>query len=167
MQKSWREDQDKLTFIICLPRENGRKMGVHGGMEDSPERMVGDINLFLSEDEDNEGQYVGEVEIMIAEKNARGNGLGKRAGLLFLGYVLRHKAEIAPGGRLAYLRVKINEGNDKSLALFQKLRFQKVGEKVNYFGEWELRAQVDDEYVRWVEAEIGNWTIDEYVYSAS
>jgi L-amino acid N-acyltransferase YncA len=37
------------------------------------------------------------------------------------------------------LRVKIGQGNLKSLALFESLGFRKTTGEVNYFGEWELR----------------------------
>lgn len=55
MQRSWRNDHDKLTFIACLPISDGvREVG--GGEHDNPERMIGDVNLFLSKaDEDEEG----------------------------------------------------------------------------------------------------------------
>lgn len=55
MQQSWRNDHDKLTFIACLPITDNVKEVVGGG-HDGPERMVGDVNLFLSRaDEDEEG----------------------------------------------------------------------------------------------------------------
>lgn len=69
MQQSWRQDNDKLTFIACLPpavtsanptssddnscRDRGqgqsRDQGsVKARQDDTPERMIGDINLFLT-----------------------------------------------------------------------------------------------------------------------
>jgi hypothetical protein len=55
MQQSWRNDHDKLTFIACLPLSDDAEKVV-GGEYDSPDRMIGDVNLFLSRaDEDAEG----------------------------------------------------------------------------------------------------------------
>ena len=82
MQKSWRNDHDKLTFIVCLPLSNEDLERAHetsmrlrrcdmmsilqGGEHDSPEKMVGDVNLFLSRDEDDEAGIIGEyVHLLI------------------------------------------------------------------------------------------------------
>ena len=55
MQQSWRNDHDKLTFIACLPISgDGRE--VLSKEPDAQDRMIGDVNLFLSRaDEDEEG----------------------------------------------------------------------------------------------------------------
>lgn len=74
MQKSWRQDADKLTFIICRPlngkgvvplkpdgggatvsEEEEEGYCVRGGSEhDDETAMVGDINLFVSSVDDEE-----------------------------------------------------------------------------------------------------------------
>jgi hypothetical protein len=55
MQQSWRLDHDKLTFIACIPSADEAEKVV-SGREDAPNRMIGDVNLFLSPaDEDPEG----------------------------------------------------------------------------------------------------------------
>lgn len=80
MQRSWREDGDKLTFIVCLPpsdtkraaasvsgdderdgdvkREERAAVAVKGGCGESrwdgDQMMIGDVNLFLSEVGDDE-----------------------------------------------------------------------------------------------------------------
>lgn len=60
MQQSWRDDHDKLTFIACLPSSDDEELVA--GICDAPDRMVGDVNLFLSPaDEDPEG-CIGELE---------------------------------------------------------------------------------------------------------
>ncbi|KAL4929945.1 uncharacterized protein BDV17DRAFT_260437, partial [Aspergillus undulatus] len=162
MQQSWRNDADKLTFIVCQPiPSNYRALA---NEDDSPERMIGDINLFLrvgDEDEDEKPQVIGEIELMIAEKKNQGKGYGKAALSSFLRYVLSYEADILgeyiagdeeakrafPDGaagkllKFGVLSVKIGQANERSLGLFESLGFQRVGESPNYFGEWELRVQ--------------------------
>src|ERR1700760_141133 len=100
MQRSWRNDKDKLTFIVCLgdqARDGSAHIdSVQAQVDDSPSRMAGDVNLFLVNDDETEQiedsgnedgvepDVVGEVEIMIAETSARGKGLGLSVLLLFL-----------------------------------------------------------------------------------
>lgn len=48
--------------------------------------MVGDVNLFFNDDED---EHAAEVEIMIADLKARGKGIGREATLLMLAYGIR------------------------------------------------------------------------------
>ncbi|KMK54541.1 DNA polymerase delta subunit 2 [Aspergillus fumigatus Z5] len=121
MQRSWRQDADKLTFIICLPVPRPRSEHQHqterqeqqlpgSGLrlqdgDDAPGQMLGDINLFLrvededeDEDENKKGpscpQIIGEVELMIAEKASQRRGYGRAALLAFLRYVLEHEVDI-------------------------------------------------------------------------
>ncbi|KAF1987709.1 hypothetical protein K402DRAFT_411964 [Aulographum hederae CBS 113979] len=58
MQRSWREDTDKLTFIACLPPAFAPNASLKAQEHDGPDRMIGDVNLFLRdyEDEDEEGE---------------------------------------------------------------------------------------------------------------
>ncbi|XP_074463846.1 alpha/beta-tubulin-N-acetyltransferase 9 isoform X2 [Larus michahellis] len=77
MQRSWRDDADKCTFIV-LDRE--RWSGQARAEEDC---MVGDVNLFLTDAED---PTLGEIEIMIAEPSYRGRGFGKEATLMMMSY---------------------------------------------------------------------------------
>lgn len=181
MQKSWREDGDKLTFIACLNSceakdvENGErgkvcigekekeKEVVQGGIDDSDDRMIGDVNLFLSEDdeEDDDNQshanekegkkVIGEIEIMIATPEARGKGYGKAILLTFLWYIITNTSTILleysrkGNASLKFLRVKIDAENEKSINLFEKVGFTKTSPKPNYFNEIELRLSPADE----------------------
>lgn len=46
--------------------------------------MIGDTNIFFHKNDD--GHLVGETEIMVAEKTARGGGRGWEAMLLMINY---------------------------------------------------------------------------------
>lgn len=137
MQRSWRLDSDKLTFIICRPRdettssttsltttpgsssssgdrekenqqEKEEKDQITATKDDSPDRMIGDINLFLFPLDSSSSpspspsppsseaippppqKILGEIEIMIADKSSQRKGHGKTSLLIFLDYILEH-----------------------------------------------------------------------------
>lgn len=140
MQRSWRLDFDKLTFIICQPRdetsstttpgssssssspdreketqqEKDQKNQITATKDDSPDRMIGDINLFLFPLDSSPSsspspsppsseaippppppppppqKILGEIEIMIADKSSQRKGHGKTSLLIFLDYILEH-----------------------------------------------------------------------------
>lgn len=59
MQRSWRKDHDKLTFIVCeplSPKEVAELGEIQGGVQDGSKRMIGDVNLYLSVDSTNDGE---------------------------------------------------------------------------------------------------------------
>ncbi|KXJ93294.1 GNAT domain-domain-containing protein [Microdochium bolleyi] len=122
-QVSWRTSGDKLTFILCLTENknepssspsSSRLMGtaqagvVRAGQADAPERMIGDINLFLTpwdevdtSDDDGGGGATGdvshvngEIDIMIASPAHRRLGLGSEAVTALLRYIAQHAREI-------------------------------------------------------------------------
>ena len=130
MQQSWRQDPDKLTFITCLPVSASsddettpppptpvKVKIITPEEDDTPEKMLGDINLFLRIDEGEEPeseqqqqqtgggdaetanaapdpQIIGEIELMVAEKTNHRRGYGRAALLCFLRYIVEHEAEI-------------------------------------------------------------------------
>lgn len=124
-------------------------------------------NLFLfPSDDDDEGQdqsdkkqqdartpVIGELEIMVARPEARGQGLAQEALQAFMWYIstslpaiLKEYTPHQDQGKesaLSYLRVKIDQENKRSLSLFGKLGF-KHSSGPNYFGELELRASISD-----------------------
>lgn len=144
------------------------------GKQDGPDAMIGDINLFLYVDEEEEGDeqavqrsniqndtqsLIGEIEIMIAKKTLHGKGFGKTILLTFLWYIITYLDKITneyhashggdnAGSQLKYLRVKIDAGNTRSIKLFESVGFRKVGEEPNYFGELELRWSVSPDIIK-------------------
>jgi RimJ/RimL family protein N-acetyltransferase len=167
MQQSWRLDGDKLTFIACLlAPSHPKEVEVVGGKDDADENMIGDVNLFLFEDDEDDEDIesveknakgvnvIGELEIMIARTDLQGNGYGTAVLSSFTWYILSELSPILseftaslpakPTGTpsLKYLRVKIDAENERSIKLFEKVGFMKVSEKPNYFGELELRLDV-------------------------
>ncbi|KAI0533459.1 acetyltransferase domain-containing protein [Xylaria digitata] len=156
-QQSWRTAHDKLTFIVCLPTtdtNSGATSPIHAGADDAPPRMAGDVNLFLTSDDINDGDddgddiskaencICGEIDIMIAAPEHRRRGLGGAAVRAFLRFLAGHHdavmAEYARGAdcgaRLTKLVAKINGGNAGSIRLFENLGFRRDGEP-NYFNE--------------------------------
>ena len=57
MQESWREDEDKLTFIVLSAKD------IEDGHNEI-DAMIGDVNLFLNDPEDD---CCGEVNILPSE----------------------------------------------------------------------------------------------------
>ncbi|KAL6830995.1 tRNA synthetases class I (M) domain-containing protein [Trichoderma sp. SZMC 28015] len=176
-QESWRTSHDKLTFIVCEPlsraasNENDEARQIKAQVDDSPDKMKGDINFFLylaDEDDDDEVvepreastiRLTGEVDVMIANTQHRGKGVGEAAVRSILAYIRRNLPEIlkeyAQGEKLNVEKVqlvglmaKIKQENTGSRALFKKLGFKQEGE-ANYFGEvkmvmsWEASGSGD------------------------
>ena len=118
MQEKWQQDDDKLTFIVL-------RKDLYESTEGNREQreinaMIGDVNCFLI-DEDNEDsndqQKQGELEVMIVDKANRGSGYGSEAVFLMLNYCYRNLTN------LNRFLVKIGEENTSSRRMFEKLGF--------------------------------------------
>ncbi|KAM3434123.1 hypothetical protein MY4824_005582 [Beauveria thailandica] len=148
-QQSWRTSANKLTFIVCEPIA-ATETTITAQKQDANPYMIGDVNFFLYPDDGDENEtatgdaLVGEVDVMIAAKDRRGQGYGEAAVRALLVYIQANLdailAEYAQGGPRSSLRelmVKIRQGNKASRALFEKLGFVQMGH-VNYFGEVKM-----------------------------
>jgi RimJ/RimL family protein N-acetyltransferase len=159
MQLSWRTDADKLTFIVCRPLSTASTTEEEPSQHqlqaesDAPKSMIGDINLFLRIDDGEHGnsppKVIGEIELMIAEKNNQRRGYGRAALLMFMQYIVQYQGAIleefvgaASTLEFESLSVKIGEENLRSLALFESLDFKKIESEPNFFGEFELRRSL-------------------------
>ncbi|XP_028691328.2 alpha/beta-tubulin-N-acetyltransferase 9 isoform X4 [Macaca mulatta] len=134
MQRSWREDADKCTFIV-LDAEKWQAQP--GATEESC--MVGDVNLFLTDLED---PTLGEIEVMIAEPSCRGKGLGTEAVLAMLSYGMTTLG-------LTKFEAKIGQENEPSIRMFQKLHFEQVAAS-SVFQEVTLRLTVSESEHQWL-----------------
>jgi hypothetical protein len=137
MCSDWRTDPSKHTFIIYEGDTAPEEARGAGFVEGGRGRMVGDVNLFLSLDEevDDHGNVVvsrlqGELEIMVAEKRARRKGMAEKAIRCMIGY--------AGEAGVERLFVKIGDGNDASRELFEKKLGFQVVRYVECFKETEL-----------------------------
>ncbi|KAH8356113.1 hypothetical protein KR200_012194 [Drosophila serrata] len=141
MQRSWREDSDKLTFIIL-------DATIYAQNQDEIAAMVGDTNLFLHPDPDDSDQQVAEAEIMIAEPAARGKGYGREAMLLMLKY-----AQSQDQLKLAKFQVKIDMENSISLHLFKTFQFVETC-RVEIFHEITLERTITPEWISWLDQQV-------------
>jgi RimJ/RimL family protein N-acetyltransferase len=134
-QESWRTDETKLTFLI-----------VDNTLPGKP--LCGDINCFFSDFEkdqfiDDEVESntqstgcMGEINLMIAEKQSRRKGIAQEALRLFIDYM---KAQI-PNFRA--LIAKIQTRNDPSIKLFEKMGFVEF-KRVECFQEIHYVLKID------------------------
>ncbi|KAK1222398.1 hypothetical protein PQX77_014731 [Marasmius sp. AFHP31] len=121
MQRKWREDEDKLTFIILAKTSDVQSASGQVSHED-PQilnlPMVGDVNLFLSgdlstmtaesrDDIDEADEFTAEAEIMIAESAYRKRGMAREALQLMFRYATargpEHFSDSPPTEQLSLL----------------------------------------------------------------
>lgn len=104
-QQSWWIDPSKYTFIILSAQ--------HSDPAHPEQSMIGDINLFLL------GDGVGEISVMIAEKDYRGRGLA--------GECVRHMLQLAQQHlHISSFIAKIQADNAPSIRLFSTLGFTEL-----------------------------------------
>lgn len=142
MQKSWREDDDKCTFLIL-------EKSVYEKTCDEIEALIGDTNIFLLEaddDEDGVDLKTGEIEIMIAEQPARGKRYGWESTLLMLAFGAKKL-------NLRRYRAITKDSNAKAIGMFTKMGFKEV-KRVPVFQEVTFEKLVDDTWLEWIEREV-------------
>ncbi|XP_037611706.1 N-acetyltransferase 9 [Sebastes umbrosus] len=127
MQKSWREDDDKCTFIIL-----DKQRWADGSVEEE-QCMVGDVNLFLTDPSD---PSLAELEVMIAEPSHRGKGIGKEVTRMMMSYGVTKLG-------VKQFETKIGLDNKASIAMFKKLHFKEVS-VCKVFKEVTLEMTVDE-----------------------
>lgn len=132
--------------------------------------MIGDINLFIYQDDASDEEETGstkskialrgEIDVMIAQRGHQRQGYGGASVRGLLTYLRRNMTHILKeytaglgieeDVEMVGLMVKIKEGNTGSRRLFEKLGFEQSG-NVNYFGEvmlvleWEEVEKLADE----------------------
>ncbi|XP_015109799.1 uncharacterized protein LOC107036373 [Diachasma alloeum] len=132
MQKSWGEDENKCTFIV-LDAE------IYSKTNDEIVSMIGDTNLYFNDPDD---IHASECEIMVAEETARGRKMGWEAIIL----MLRYGVEVL---KVSKYSAKIKMDNEKSIRMFQKLKFTEAS-RSEVFQEITLLRKVNEEWSEWL-----------------
>ncbi|KAG7390167.1 N-acetyltransferase 9 [Phytophthora pseudosyringae] len=141
MQKSWREDAEKCTFIVLAAAEGDGKPGASYVDESAIGRMAGDVNLFFNDYDD---PHACEMEIMIAQDKYRRKGFAEEAVKLMMAYAT---------SKLNVTRFicKIIETNNASIQLFEKLGYVKYN-YVAAFKQVEMELVTKDKHAELVDA---------------
>lgn len=111
--------------------------------------MIGDVNIFITDKDDS----IGEIEIMVAEKAARGKKLGWEAVILMLIYGISYI-------HLKIIEAKISITNNKSIKLFNKLGFLEKS-RSEIFNEITLEKIVTEDWLNWLENQV-KWELKTY-----
>jgi RimJ/RimL family protein N-acetyltransferase len=148
MQQSWRDSDDKCTFIIL--HKSTFETADHDDGE--VKAMIGDTNIFIrTEDE----ALIGEAEIMIAETSFRGQKLGWESMNLMLLYGIEKL-------KIKQFEAKIKLDNSPSIAMFQKFQFNEES-RSEVFQEMTLTVQVTDEWITFLQNQVKNQrSLDDY-----
>jgi RimJ/RimL family protein N-acetyltransferase len=136
MQKSWRDDSTKCTFIVLARDEIVGNLPENGGVDNTFIRgnmhaMAGDVNLFISEIEVDDYEDIcdntpsseklvqkqAELDVMIAETRHLRKGIGREASGLMMLYAAKYLS-------IDRFFCKIKENNTASLSLFRSFGFQ-------------------------------------------
>ncbi|XP_047542326.1 alpha/beta-tubulin-N-acetyltransferase 9 isoform X2 [Vanessa atalanta] len=140
MQKSWREDEDKCTFIIL-------DKSIYESKNDEITSMIGDTNIFMT-DKDNS---IGEIEIMIAEKSALGKRFGWESVIIMMLYGIKFV-------NIKIFEAKISYSNVVSINMFKKLGFVEKS-RSDMFEEITFHKIVTEDWVEWLDQQI-RWEIE-------
>ncbi|KAF7668163.1 hypothetical protein LDENG_00027250 [Lucifuga dentata] len=127
MQRSWREDDDKCTFII-LDKQRWADPRVQ-----KEQCMMGDVNIFLTDPTD---PSLAELEVMIAEPSYRGKGIGKEVVHMMMCYGVTKLG-------IQKFQAKIGLDNQVSISMFKKLHFHELS-VCHVFKEVTLEMRVDE-----------------------
>ncbi|KAM4524105.1 alpha/beta-tubulin-N-acetyltransferase 9 isoform 1-T1 [Odontesthes bonariensis] len=150
MQRSWREDNDKCTFIIL------DKQRWADASNEEEQCMVGDVNIFLTDPTD---PSLAELEIMIAEPSHRGKGIGKQVTRMMMCYGVTKLG-------VRKFQAKIGVDNQLSVAMFKKLHFQEVS-VCKVFKEVTLELTVDESSLRKLQDDVAHMKERDYRQSRS
>ena len=145
MQKTWRDSDDKCTFIILHKETFFRE-------NDENKAMIGDTNIFLRREDSEE--LIGEAEIMIAEKGFRGQKLGWEAMHLMLMYGVQEL-------KIEAFEAKIKTHNKPSIAMFEKMKFVETS-RSDIFQEVTLTKRVDLDWTKYLLNECNGHKIEQY-----
>lgn len=117
--------------------------------------LIGDTNLFILQEEDNEAtnRRTAETEIMIAEPSARGQGHGLESMLLMIEYGIRFL-------NCTRFIAKIGCANTKSIEMFKKMQFIETS-RAEVFQEITFERLCDEVWLSWLRSNI-EYTIESY-----
>ena len=127
MQRKWVNDTNKCTFIVLDKQK-------FEATNDEVNSMIGDTNVYFSNEND---LSVGEIELMIAEKNERGKGKGKEV----LALMMRFAHDVI-GVKIFEAKIKMD--NASSLRLFASFHFVET-EKSPIFNEITMTFNTNNE----------------------
>ncbi|ETN63213.1 embryo brain specific protein [Anopheles darlingi] len=151
MQKSWREDEDKCTFLV-LDRQEFERTG------DEIAALIGDTNIFLqlppSDGTNGNALVVGEIEIMIAEPTARGKRCGWEATLLMLRFGVEYL-------RVAKFLAITKDTNQPAMRMFERMQFNETVRSA-VFHEVTFERSVDQKWIDWMNSEVGSYAVVPY-----
>ena len=144
MQLNWLNDEDKLTFLV-LSKELYDNCNHLNAIDKEITSMVGDVNIFLSTDDEKETDLktVAELEIMIVDKQYRGKGFGIESIYLMMNYALQFLASPL----VEKFIVRIDETNLASIKMFEKIGFLKC----NYsavFKQVTLKLDINENFYK-------------------
>ncbi|KAJ2763122.1 hypothetical protein H4S06_000275 [Coemansia sp. BCRC 34490] len=139
MQQSWRNDEDKCTFIVLAKTSSEQPNGLH-----SIEAMIGDVNFYLNS---HDNPHEAELEVMIAEQAHSGRGVATEVLKLMMHYAVNDIG-------VTDFVVRIKETNNVSIHIFEaKFGFIET-ERSKVFKEVTLRRQVTEDF----KAELNVWS---------